>query len=68
VLLLIARLPFALWAGVRTAAALSAVFIFLNSLMAFLGLLTATPQLPAQLPWLALAAVVGGAGLRLLLA
>jgi len=49
------------WAEVRTAAALSAVFIFINSLMALLGRLSATPQLPAELPWLALAAVGGGA-------
>ena len=49
------------WAEVRTAAALSAVFIFVNSLMALLGRLSAAPHLPADLPWLALAAVVGGA-------
>jgi uncharacterized membrane protein YfcA len=49
------------WAEVRTAAALSAVFIFVNSLMALLGLLSVSPQLPAGLPWLALAVVGGGA-------
>lgn len=49
------------WAEVRTAAGLSAVFIFINSLMALLGRLRATPQLPAELPWLAFAAVAGGA-------
>ncbi|TVS01535.1 MAG: sulfite exporter TauE/SafE family protein [Cyanobium sp. PLM2.Bin73] len=49
------------WAQVRTAAAISAVFIFVNSLMALLGLLSASPQLPIELPWLALAAVAGGA-------
>lgn len=49
------------WAEVRTAAALSAVFIFVNSLMALLGLLSASVQLPKELPWLALAALGGGA-------
>lgn len=49
------------WAEVRTAAALSAVFIFINSLVALLGRLSASPQLPPELPWLALAAVLGGA-------
>jgi uncharacterized membrane protein YfcA len=49
------------WAEVRTAAALSAVFIFVNSLMALLGLLSVSPQLPAGLPWMALAVVGAGA-------
>lgn len=49
------------WAEVRTAAALSAVFIFFNSFVALLGRLSASPQLPPELPWLALAAVLGGA-------
>jgi uncharacterized membrane protein YfcA len=49
------------WAEVRTAAALSAVFTFINSLMAQLGRLSAATHPPPELPWLALAVVMGGA-------
>jgi len=49
------------WTSIRTAAAVSAVFIFVNSAMALLGHLTIAGQLPAELSWFALAAVLGGA-------
>lgn len=48
------------WAAPRTATAVSAVFIFVNSAVALLGHLTASEQLPPGLTWMALAAVLGG--------
>ncbi len=49
------------WATPRTATAVSAVFIFVNSAVALLGHLTASMRLPPGLAWMALAAVLGGA-------
>ncbi len=49
------------WAGARMAAAVSAVFILINSLSALVGNIAATRFLPADLPIFALAAVLGGA-------
>jgi len=49
------------WASVRTVAAVSAVFIFINSAMALLGHFTVAMQLPPDLAWFALAAIFGGA-------
>jgi uncharacterized protein len=48
------------WASARTAAAMSAVFILINSAMALLGHVTVAERLPAHLIWFALAAVGGG--------
>lgn len=48
------------WATPSAAAALSAVFILVNSIAALSGHLGATQRLPAELPFFALAAVVGG--------
>lgn len=54
------------WARTHSAAAASAVFILLNSLMALLGHLSLALTLPEQLPWFALAAALGGlAGAKL---
>lgn len=49
------------WAAPKPAAAVSAVFILLNSAAALLGHLGAVRSLPADLPLFALAAVFGGA-------
>lgn len=48
------------WAGVREAAAVSAVFILANSIAGLLGHVTAVAGLPSALPVFAVAAVVGG--------
>jgi uncharacterized membrane protein YfcA len=48
------------WAGVREAAAVSALFILVNSVAGLLGHITAVAVLPRALPMLALAAVLGG--------
>ena len=48
------------WAAPKPAAAISAVFILINSLAALLGHLGATHSLPPALPLFALAAVFGG--------
>lgn len=42
-------------------AALSALFIFINSLVALVGRMSAAPQLPSALPWMVLSAMAGGA-------
>jgi uncharacterized membrane protein YfcA len=49
------------WAAPKPAAAISAVFILINSVAALLGHLGADQSLPAGLPLFALAAVFGGA-------
>jgi uncharacterized membrane protein YfcA len=49
------------WADPKPAAAVSAVFIFLNSVAALLGHLGTVWSLPSHLPLFALAAVFGGA-------
>jgi uncharacterized membrane protein YfcA len=49
------------WAQAKPAAAVSAVFIFVNSAAALAGHLGATHSLPSGLPLFALAAVFGGA-------
>lgn len=49
------------WAEPRAAAALSAVFILVNSVAALAGCLSALPSVPAGLPLFGLAAIVGGA-------
>ena len=48
------------WAGVRETAAISALFILVNSIAALLGHVTAVAGLPSALPLFALAALVGG--------
>lgn len=48
------------WAQAKPAAAVSAVFIFVNSVAALTGHLGATHSLPSGLPFFALAAVLGG--------
>jgi uncharacterized membrane protein YfcA len=48
------------WAGIREAAAVSALFILVNSVAGLLGHVAAVAQLPAALPVLALAAILGG--------
>jgi uncharacterized membrane protein YfcA len=48
------------WAGVREAAAVSALFILVNSVAGLLGHVTSVAGLPRALPIFALAAVVGG--------
>ena len=49
------------WASIQTAAAVSAVFIFVNSVMALLGHFTIADQMLHDLSWFALATVLGGA-------
>jgi uncharacterized membrane protein YfcA len=49
------------WADLKSAAAVSAVFILLNSVAALLGQLGTVRSLPSHLPLFALAAVFGGA-------
>ena len=49
------------WAGAKLAAAISAVFILINSVAALIGHLGAAHSLPPGLPVFALAAVFGGA-------
>ena len=48
------------WSHVKTAAAVSALFIFVNSASGLAGHIGSGRHLPASLPWLALAAVIGG--------
>jgi uncharacterized protein len=48
------------WAGVREAAAVSALFILVNSVAGLLGHVTSVAGLPGALPLFALAAVIGG--------
>ena len=48
------------WAEPKTAAAVSAPFIFVNSLAGLLGHGGSLGQLPASWPWLAVAATAGG--------
>ena len=48
------------WATPRTSAAVSAVFILINSVAALLGHLGATTNLPEHLPLFALCAITGG--------
>jgi uncharacterized protein len=48
------------WARAKTAAAVSAVFILLNSVAGLLGAVTSAHDLPPQMPWLLLAAGLGG--------
>ncbi len=48
------------WSGLREASATAAVFIFVNSAAGLWGQWKNTPNLPAALPWLALAAFAGG--------
>ena len=54
-------LLFLRWADMRHTAALSAVFILLNSLAGLAGHLAAGAGVPAGLPWMVLAALAGGA-------
>ena len=53
-------LLFLRWADMRHTAALSAVFILLNSLAGLAGHLAAGASVPAGLPWMVLAALAGG--------
>jgi uncharacterized membrane protein YfcA len=48
------------WATVRSTAGISAAFILLNSLAGLAGMWFKGAQLPAELPWWALAAGLGG--------
>jgi len=48
------------WASVRTTAAITAVFILLNSVLALLGHLSHAGSLPGNLHWFAAAAMAGG--------
>ncbi|MDF3059561.1 MAG: hypothetical protein K0R17_3776 [Rariglobus sp.] len=48
------------WAGTKTAAAVSAPFIFVNSAAGLAGHSASLHHLPAVWPWLALAVVIGG--------
>jgi uncharacterized membrane protein YfcA len=48
------------WAGIREAAAVSALFILVNSIAGLLGHVTSVAGLPAVLPLFALAAFIGG--------
>lgn len=48
------------WADVKTAAAVSAPFIFVNSAAGLAGHAASLHQLPGSWPWLALAVLVGG--------
>lgn len=48
------------WSGVRTTAAVSALFILVNSLAGLAGHMAAAPALPVALPAWAAAAVLGG--------
>jgi len=48
------------WSDTRTAAALSAPFIFLNSAAGLLGQLRSSVVFPDSLPWLVAAVLVGG--------
>ena len=48
------------WANAKPAAALSAAFIWVNSVAGLAGHLAATVHFPPGFPWIALAAVAGG--------
>ena len=48
------------WASSKPAAAVSALFILLNSVAGLLGVMTSAPAFPAALPYWAVAVVVGG--------
>ncbi|MCS7303795.1 MAG: sulfite exporter TauE/SafE family protein [Thermoguttaceae bacterium] len=48
------------WANAKPAAALSAAFVWVNSLAGLAGHLTATVRFPGPFPWIALATVSGG--------
>jgi uncharacterized protein len=48
------------WARAKTAAAVSAVFILLNSVAGLSGALSSAQDMPPQMPWLLLAAGLGG--------
>lgn len=48
------------WGETRVVSGVAAAFILLNSLAGLAGALSKAPQLPAGLPWWALAALVGG--------
>ncbi len=48
------------WAEPRKVSAVAAAFILVNSVAGLLGLVSRSPELPAALPWWALAAAVGG--------
>ena len=48
------------WAGPRGTAGMAAPFILINSAGGLLGLTSVTASLPAELPWLAAAALAGG--------
>jgi uncharacterized membrane protein YfcA len=50
------------WADPRKAAGLSAPFILATSIAGILGVLSKGASLPAELPWWAAAAVIGGLG------
>lgn len=54
-------LLFLRWADMRHTAALSAMFILLNSLAGIAGYVTVGAGLPSGLPWMVLAALAGGA-------
>ncbi len=49
------------WASLPTTVAVSGVFIFVNSALALAGHLVLVARLPPDLPWLAVAVVLGGA-------
>jgi uncharacterized protein len=53
-------LLFMRWAHAKQAAAVSALFILVNSTAGLLGNFSSTRNLPSEIPWLLLAAVIGG--------
>jgi uncharacterized membrane protein YfcA len=48
------------WAEVRVISGIAAAFILVNSVSGLLGVMTAAPALPPALPYLAVAAMIGG--------
>lgn len=48
------------WAQMRQASGVAAVFILVNSISGLLGLLSRAPQLPSQIGYFAVAAIIGG--------
>ncbi len=53
-------LIFTHWAETKKASGISAMFIFFNSIAGLLGQISTIPALPPQIPYWAIAAVVGG--------
>jgi uncharacterized membrane protein YfcA len=53
-------LIFARWSETKKAAGISAMFIFFNSIAGLLGQISTIPTLPPQIPYWAIAVVIGG--------